>query len=142
MLIGNYVSKLANNGRAAIPKKFRQELGDKLIITQGYENCLVLVSQLVWEKLVDFDKPFILDAARETDRFLMGNAFELEPDAQGRIIVPGSLKDYAQLNDEIVFVGVGNRVEIWGLKRWIEYQEHLKENSNEIAKRLVESQNS
>ena len=141
MLIGSYPAKLSHKGRTAIPKKFRDELGNQVIITQGYEHCLTLVSTEAWSKLTNFDKPFILDAARDTDRFLLGNAFENEPDDQGRIIIPAALKSYANLSDDIIFIGVGNRVEVWNANKWQEYQEYLAQHSNEIAKRLIESPN-
>ncbi len=140
MLIGNYPAKLSQNGRTAIPKKLRDQLGDQVIISQGYEQCLIIVPLTTWEKLVDSDKPFILDAARETDRFLLGNAFQAELDDQGRIIIPGTLKNYAQLSSEIIFIGVGNRVEIWSQARWQEYQQYLNQHSSEIAQRLIEKQ--
>jgi MraZ protein len=140
MLIGNFSAKLSPNGRTAIPKKFRQELGDHVIVTQGYEQCLIIVSTNSWSKLINPDKPFILDAARETDRFLLGNAFEADLDDQGRLVIPQILKNYAQLTDHLIFVGVGNRVEIWSQSRWVEYQEYLNKNSGDIAKRLIEKQ--
>ncbi len=140
MLIGNFPAKLSPNGRTALPKKFRQELGDHIIVTQGYEQCLVIVSSNSWSKLINPDKPFILDAARETDRFLLGNAFEAELDDQGRLIIPNTLKNYAELAENIIFVGVGNRVEIWNNQKWQQYQEYLNKNSGQIAQKLISTQ--
>jgi MraZ protein len=138
MLIGNYSSKLNGQGRAAIPKKFRDQLGDHLVLLQGYEGCLVLVAASALDTLVQPDKPFILDVARETDRFLLGNAFEVEPDGQGRFIVPPPLRTYAELNSaEVVFVGIGNRVELWDPQRWEAYQQNLAQRSSQIANQLV-----
>ena len=83
MLIGNFQTKLdLKKGRTALPKKFRQLLGKKVIVTSGYENSLMVVSYSSWEKVVGdvVNKPFIHGAARETDRFLLGNAFEVDLD--------------------------------------------------------------
>ena len=137
MLIGNYPTKLSQNGRTAIPKKLRDQLGDQVIISQGYEQCLIIVPISSWAKLINSNKPFILDAARETDRFLLGSAFEAQLDDQGRLIIPNTLKSYAQLETDIIFIGVGNRVEIWAQTRWNEYQNYLNKNSSQIAKRLI-----
>jgi MraZ protein len=141
MLIGNYPAKLSQNGRTAIPKKLREQLGDQVIISQGYEQCLIIVPIASWEKLVNPNKPFILDAARETDRFLLGSAFQAQLDDQGRLIIPNTLKTYAQLETNIIFVGVGNRVEIWSQTRWDEYQKYLAQHSGDIARKLLEKQN-
>ena len=137
MLIGNYSSKLHAKGRTAIPKKFREELGSNLIITQGYEQCLMIVSSETWSQLVDPNKPLVHDAARNTDRFLMANAFELEPDDQGRIIIPSSLIKYANLNENIIYIGVGNRIEIWSETIWENFSQYLNQNSAKIAQSLL-----
>ena len=145
MLIGNFPAKLdLKKGRIALPKKFRQLLGKKIIITTGYENSLMIISHSSWEKVVGeiVNKPFIQGAARETDRFLLGNAFEVELDTQGRFIIPSSLRSYASLSFDIVFVGVGNRVEIWDYSSWEKHQEFLDENIEKISQDLDEDKSS
>ena len=141
MLIGNYSSKLdLEKGRTALPKKFRQLLGKKIIITAGYEKSLMIVSYSSWEKVAGgiVNRPFVSDSARETDRFLLGSAFEIELDAQGRFIVPQSLRSHASLSENIVFVGVGNRVEVWDQASWEKHQQYLTENIEKIAQKLDE----
>lgn len=139
MLIGNYSQKFNAKGRTALPKKFRDELGDHLVLLQGYEKCLVLVPALSLNSLMQADRPFGLSAARETERFLLGNAFEIEFDDQGRFVVPAPLREFAQLDgEEIIFVGLGNRVEIWGPSQWKAYQEYLEENGAKIAESFME----
>lgn len=143
MLIGNYLAKFdIKKGRTALPKKFRQLLGRKIIITAGLENTLMIISQNSWEKVVGgiINKPFISGPARETDRFLLGSAFEVELDSQGRFIIPQTLRLYAGLSRDIVFVGVGNRVEIWSQKAWKKHQEYLDKNIERIAQQLDESE--
>src|SRR5690606_11443350 len=133
--------KFNNNGRTALPKKFRSQLGNHLVLLQGYEQCLVLVSANALEQLVKPDQPFIQAAARETERFLLGNAYEIEPDSQGRFVIPSVLREYAQLqNEEIIFIGVGNRVELWDPAKWTEYQAYLNKNSADIANQLLNNQ--
>ena len=139
MLIGNYQAKLdSEKGRTALPKKFRQELGKKIILTAGFENSLMIVSTNSWQKVVGeiVNKPFIDGAARETDRFLLGSAFEADLDSQGRFIIPKTLRKYAGLSEDIVFVGVGNRVEVWELEKWNEHQLYLDENIEKITQKL------
>jgi len=140
MLIGNFSSKLAVNGRTAMPKKFRTQLGVNLVLLQGYEHCLMLVPSAALEQLTPAGQPLAMSAARNTERFLLGNAFEVSPDSQGRFVIPAPLREYASLaTEEVIFVGVGNRVELWDPKKWSEYQAYLSENSADIAENLVHS---
>ena len=76
MLIGQYDGKIGEKHQVALPKKFREELGDKLIITKGFENCLIVVSEENWKTLLEGTegRPFIDKDARELQRFLLGNA--------------------------------------------------------------------
>lgn len=138
MLIGHYKAKISLKHRTAVPVKYRQELGKKVVIAQWYENCLVIVSGKQWQSLLSqvAEKPFIASPARETDRFLLANAFEIELDSQGRFVIPSALAKYAKLNEEIVFIGLLNRVEIWGLENWQKHQSYLDQNAGHIAEQL------
>lgn len=143
MLIGNYLIKLdTQKGRTALPKKFRNLLGRKIILTAGLEKTLMIVGQSSWQKVVGdiINKPFISSPARETDRFLLGSAFEVELDDQGRFIIPQALRKYAHLSQNIVFVGVGNRVEIWNKNTWSKHQQYLDKNIERISQQLDESE--
>jgi len=141
MLIGEYTVKLGDKKRLAIPKKFREEQGTKLIITKGYENSLVIVNQNQWEQIAGevTNGSFISKDIRETTRFLVGSANELEFDEQGRFVVPTSLLEYAGLGSEVVFVGLINWVEVWDKKKWEEKNQYLLKHNEEIAERLNES---
>src|SRR3990172_9991153 len=124
MLIGQHRSKVGAKGRAAFPKKFREELGSKLVITQGYEGSLIVVSEEGWKALLEGteDKPFIIGSARDTQRFLLGGATLVELDEQGRFILPDYLREYGEIGEEVIFLGLYRYVEIWDSKRWVEYQ--------------------
>lgn len=144
MLLGNFTSKLdLTKGRTALPVKFRKALGKKVIISMGHEGTLMLVSDSAWQKVTAdiVNKPFISQPAREIDRFLLGNAYELELDDQGRFIIPQSLRKYASLGIDLVFVGMGNRIELWDKTRWQEQLKFLKKNINEISKKIAEVSN-
>lgn len=138
MLIGQYKSKISPKGRTAFPKRFREELGDNLVVTLGYENSLMVVSGKDWKSLVEAteDKPFILGSARDTNRFLLGEAMEVVLDEQGRFIIPSYLREHARIKEEVVFLGLNKYVELWDKPVWDEYQKYLKEHIGEIAERL------
>jgi MraZ protein len=107
MLIGQYKSKLTDKDRVSVPKKIRKELGEKLIISRWYENCLVLVSKEGWEILIKRltgKKGLITSPVRDIDRFILASGFEIELDGQGRFVMPPTLKEHASLVEEIVFL--------------------------------------
>jgi MraZ protein len=139
MLIGNFLAKLdTKKGRTALPSKLREQVGDKIIITLGYEHSLMIIDQASWGKVVGgvINKPFISGPARETDRFLLGSAFEIDLDSQGRFIIPQGLRIHAELSQNIVFVGVGNRIEVWDVTKWEQYKNYLDKNIELIAEKL------
>lgn len=141
MLLGQYEGKVDEKNRVAFPKKLREVLGERIIATKGYENSLIVVSELGWKALLEGSqgKPFIQQEARETQRFLLGGASFVEFDSKGRIILPGYLKTFARIEDEIVFLGLSRYVEMWDKKRWEVYNQSLEKNIDTIAKRLVDS---
>lgn len=140
MLIGQFEGKIDKKGRSAFPKKFREILGDKLIVTLGYENSLIIVSEENWKQLLEGTegKPFIQSETRETQRFLLGGATSLELDSKGRFIVPVYLREFAKIENEIVFLGLSRYVEVWDKKRWEEYRGELEKNIDRISQRLVD----
>lgn len=138
MLLGQYIGKVGVKGRIAFPKKFRQVLGDKLIITLGYESALIVVPEKGWKALLEGTegKPFTLSPARETQRFLLGGASEVTLDTKGRFILPTYLREYAKIEGEVVFLGLSRYVEIWDKKCWEEYKKNLEKNISLVAQRL------
>ena len=138
MLIGQFRAKISPKGRIAFPKKFREEMGDSLVVTAGYENSLMVVSSKEWKALIEGTegKPFIFGSARDTNRFLLGEASEAVLDEQGRFVLPAYLREHAKIGGEIVFLGLNKYVEIWDKKVWEEYQKYLNENIGKIAEKL------
>jgi MraZ protein len=143
MLIGQHAAKVGEKGRIAFPKRFRELMGDKLIITYGFESSLVVVSESNWKSLLEGteDKPFLLSGARDTQRFLLGGAVFVDLDAQGRFILPDYLREFASVGDEVVIVGLNKHVEIWDRNKWEKYTESIKSNISQIAGNLIEKIN-
>lgn len=139
MLIGSYIQKVGPRFRVALPAKFRRILGKKIIVTRGYEGCLLVIADKGWQELLSevAKGPFVSRAVRETTRFLLGNAFEIELDGQGRFVVPEALRSYAGIGEEVTFLGLGRWAEIWESSRWEERQQSLKEEGTELAERLA-----
>lgn len=140
MVIGQHLSKISTSNRIALPKKFRTELGGHFVITKGYEQSLLIVAYKNWQTIImeATNRTFLMGEARDTARFLLGNASSFEVDEQGRFVVPEYLKEHAQLKSEGVFVGLGNYIELWDFDRWKEYQKGLTSNISEIGKKLAD----
>lgn len=138
MLLGQYDGTLTNKQQISLPSKFRQVLGEKIIITKGFEQCLIVVSESAWQTLLEGTqgRPFTNKATRDIQRFLLGNASFVELDSKGRCVLPGYLREYAVIKDEIVFAGIQRFVEIWSKPLWDEQQKSLAKNVTNIAERL------
>jgi len=140
VLLGQYQVKVSQRGRVAFPKKFRGVLGQKIILTRGYEGCLIAVSEKEWKTLTEATekKPFVFGPTRDTTRFLLGNAAEIELDEQGRFVIPIHLREYSRIGEKAVFLGLNRYVEIWSKEKWIDYQNYLSKNIEQISERLSE----
>jgi MraZ protein len=138
MLLGQYESKIGEKHQAGLPKKFRDVLGEHLIVTKGFEECLLIVSEENWKTLLEGTdgKPFTSKSTRELQRFLLGNATSVDLDAKGRFVIPEYLRNFAHLDADVVFVGIQRFVEVWDKKQWEEHQKELAKNIESIAERL------
>jgi MraZ protein len=141
MIVGNYTSKLTFSKRVAVPKKIRSFLGRKFTVAKWYENCLVAVPQSSWEALLNKltgKSEFFTSPVRSTERFILGSAFEIELDSQGRMLVPASLVKFASLSKNVKFVGLGNRVEIWDEKNWEKQESLVSQQAAQHIEKLAE----
>ena len=128
MLIGTYRHSIDAKKRMRMPSKFKCELGTDCIITKGTCGNLLVFSQeqfkTLYEKMVNL--PLFDEGAQKPIRKFLSSAFETEEDAQGRILLPKELVNFAQITKNIVFVGVGNRVEIWAEEVWDKESENAE----------------
>lgn len=140
MLIGEYVHNIDTKKRFAIPSKFRKELGDRVVITRGLDSCLFLFQIDAWNILADkiSKLPLGQQDTRGFQRLLLSGASEVELDQLGRVLVPDSLKNYADLKKRVVVAGVFNRLEIWDDEKWKTYKGNLERNTDRIAEKLGE----
>lgn len=141
MLIGSYLSSLGENRRTAIPKKFLEELGNDLVLAKWYEDCLVLVNAKFWDGLLERltgGSNVASLGVRDIERFILGSAFGIEPDDQGRIIIPEVLAEFAGFGKELAFLGLGDRVEIWNKETWEEKAKEVAKTSREYIEKLAD----
>ena len=138
MFIGEYHHSLDDKGRLIIPSKFRDDLGEKFIITRGIENCIFVYSEASWTKITNQleSLPFTKKDARAFIRFFLSGATIAEFDKQGRINITSPLISYAKINKECVIIGTGDRLEIWSEESWNDFFTSAKDSMSDIAENL------
>ena len=138
MLIGQYKHTIDNKKRLALPVKFRGELGAKVIITKGVENCLVVYTEKEWEVMSQKlgSLPISQTEARSFTRHLLASATEVSLDKLGRILIPDYLKEYASFKKNVVICGLSNRLEIWDETKWEAYSKNAEKGVEEIVSKL------
>lgn len=142
MFLGEYKHNIDYKGRVSVPKKFRRELlKEGPVLTKGLDQCLFLYPKGSWKVLAERVKllPVTGANARAFSRYIFGSAIEVSFDGLGRIQIPEYLRNYAHLSKEAILVGVGERVEIWSLAYWREYEQNLEKKGEEIAEKLKDS---
>ena len=122
MFLGEYTHSLDAKGRLIIPARLRESLEPELVLTRGYEQCLALYPISEWRRLAAraSELPRTSRVARAYRRLLFSNAFELNLDSSGRILIPACLREYGEIKDEAKIVGLNRYIEIWDPSRWDE----------------------
>lgn len=135
LLLGTYTPKIDAKGRMALPAKFRNQLGAGMVMARGQERCIYLLPQLEFRRIAMQIQRTSLGnkAAREYLRVFLSGAVDQDPDKQGRVLVPQMLRDYANLGNDIVVIGVGTRAEIWNRQAWEEYLTEKEQGYSDIA---------
>ncbi len=140
MFIGEYRHIIDSKKRLALPAKFRSELGKTVIITRGFENCLIVYPQKEWKIMSDKlgRLPVSQADARGFSRIMLAGAMEVTLDKLGRILIPEYLKKYAGLKKNTVVCGLSNRLEIWDAKKWAIYRGKMEKDLGNLAVNLKE----
>ncbi len=140
MLIGEYTHTQDEKKRISLPAKFRKELGKKVVITRGLDNCLFMYTMKNWEVVAEKLGSLSMGASdtRGFNRFMLAGAVEQEIDSNGRILIPEFLRDYAGLTGKVVFAGVHSRVELWNEDKWKQYQSKILKSADQLAEKLGE----
>lgn len=144
MLIGEYIHTIDIKNRISLPAKFRKEMGKKVIITPGLDNCLFIFTNKEWIKVSkklsdsDSDLSFLKRDQRSFNRNMFGQAVDVEVDSIGRILVPDFLKEKIKLLDKAALIGVQDRVEVWNDKMWSEYKQVAEKEADQLAEKLAD----
>lgn len=132
-----FESKLDAKGRLVLPSRIKAQLpsgeGEELVIRRGFEPCLIIYPMVEFKKV--FSKISGLSEFNEEYRKLQRNFFSgtatVELDANGRFVIPRNMLSYAQLEKDLILIGMGNKVEVWNPTI---YEKHLIKDSGELSK--------
>ena len=144
MFYGQYEHALDAKDRVIIPSKFREifkeHFTEKFFITRGLDRCLFVFTEEDWtsQERRFSEMPFTQQDARKFNRILFSGASEVLCDKQGRILIPDYLKSYADIKQDVVIIGVSNRIEIWAKEKWQEFFKSNLDSFESLAERLIE----
>lgn len=138
MFMGEYNHTIDAKGRLIIPSKFREALGSEFVLTKGLDGCLFVFPMKEWEAFEEKLRslPLIDKNARKFSRFFLAGASTCELDKQGRILVPGTLREFAQMDKEVVLTGMLDRIEVWSKEQWLENNAY--DDMDDIAQSIQE----
>ncbi|HLX35995.1 MAG TPA: division/cell wall cluster transcriptional repressor MraZ [Candidatus Limnocylindrales bacterium] len=124
MFTGEYRHTVDDKGRLAVPAKFRAQLATGAVVSRWIDGCLAIHDQAGWEALSArlSALPLTNEAARLFQRQIYGGAFDVELDRQGRILIPGYLREEVGLTSDAVVAGIRDHAEIWAPKAWDDYR--------------------
>lgn len=136
MFLGEFAHQIDGKGRLTIPAKFRGELAGGLVVTRGIDRCLVVYPLDRWRALSEKISalPLTNESARSLSRLFFAGASDCLPDKLGRVLIPGYLRQYAQLDEDVVVIGLNTYLEIWGPQNWAEVRQ--QQGAQSMAERL------
>lgn len=127
MFLGTYQPKLIGKRRIALPKKIRSELlGERMVLTIGFEKCIFGFSEKNWEEIIkpELARPLFSDSeGRDLRRKMCMEAMVINLDSQGRFVIPEAMMKYASIKDKLILIGAGDHFELWDSNEWNSYRE-------------------
>jgi MraZ protein len=129
MFLGQFQHNLDEKGRLMIPARYRELLAAGAFITQGFDRCLMVMTDAYFAQVYDRINSMNLadPTARLLRRLILSNAYPVEVDKVGRILVPGNLRQVIALNGEAIVAGQGDYFEVWNPADWNQQMDQLQE---------------
>ena len=121
-MYGKFQHTIDNKGRLFIPSRLREKFGKGFFVTISWETCLTIYSIERWESAEEKLRSMSQTAQMEM-RSIFSNAVYLEPDAQGRVVLPQNLREHVGLKKEVTIIGTGLYVQIWDTDKYKQIEE-------------------
>jgi MraZ protein len=138
LFLGEFEHSIDDKSRLAVPARFRPALENGLVITRGVDRCLVIWDTDSWRaqaELVRGLNAWQVDARRMQRHFFSG-AVPAQPDKLGRVVIPQFLRAYAELETDVVVVGLADRIEVWSRAAWQRERSEAERDGAELAEHL------
>jgi MraZ protein len=136
MFLGEYLHTVDDKGRLTIPAKFRGDLATGVVVTRGMDRCLVIYPMDTWRVLKEriSSLPVTDQNARDFRRLLFASASDTVPDGQGRINIPQPLRQYADLDGQVIVAGCDTYIEVWSPALWESVQVRVEEDGGDTER--------
>ncbi|MFH1648276.1 MAG: division/cell wall cluster transcriptional repressor MraZ [Patescibacteria group bacterium] len=121
MFLGEYKPNITEGSRLALPKRLRDQItGDEIILSKGFEKCIFIYDREDWvvEAQKNVENPISDSKTRDLKRYMYSGSSETAIDAQGRVVIPTNLKEYAELTKSSIVIGAGDHIEVWSPENW------------------------
>lgn len=124
-------------GRIVLPAKFREELGNTFFLARGFGNCCIqAMSAEQFNSICSKILELPADKAMALQYTFSATAVEVTPNAQGRVIIPQSLREFARIESDALVIGMNNRIEIWSKTKFDEFMASQKDTISEALSML------
>jgi MraZ protein len=130
MFLGQFQHNLDDKGRLMIPSRYRDLLEGGAFITQGFDKCLMVMNEIYFKQVYERIEAMNLadPTARLLRRLILSNAYPVEPDKIGRVLVPQNLRAFLGIeNGELIVAGQGEYFEVWTPALWSEQMSQLQD---------------
>ena len=144
MLLGEHEHTIDDKSRLTLPAKFRQAMAGGIVLTRGLDACVEAYPADDWQALVESRIAGLNPLSHETrviERFYYSGAVEVQPDKQGRVMLPPALIEHGGLGREVVVVGMRDRLEIWDRAAWRTQLKEVMGSAEHVAERLATQHN-
>lgn len=132
MFLGEFAHTLDEKSRLALPAKFRARLVDGVVLTAAAEKCLLIYPadefKLLFERVSAL--PVLDRDSAGLRRMLFSNAHDAVPDKQNRVVIPQPLREFAEITNEVVLVGVGKFIEVWTPRAWASEKQAVRDQAS------------
>jgi MraZ protein len=139
VFLGRYSHTVDDKGRLAVPARFRDQLADGVVVTRGFDGCLLVYPAATWAPLAEKVSALSIGDpdVRLLRRMLFANAVDMQLDKQGRMLVPAELRTQAGIERDAVVVGMHTFIEVWSPEGWAAQADAVERDGGAIAERLA-----
>ena len=138
MFFGNYSHSLDEKGRLVIPKKMREELGNKIFIMKGFDGALAIYQESAYSRVMEELEKYSFKKKENRDylRLKLASIVDLDVDKMGRVQLPVAILGKYHIAKDVIVLGAGDHIEVWDKARYEEYMSSIEDEYEEIAERI------